>query len=99
MPFAPVLKNGLAIIRVEAKPHILEKLKQLKLVEERDGEYYFRKCRNYRKKLANLLEELHLCITIKDGYVTYVFRESDDLIEEFLESVEREILEVEAILG
>ncbi|MBE8539454.1 hypothetical protein [Geoglobus acetivorans] len=96
MPFAPVLKNGLAVIKVEAREDILEKLKQLKLIEERDGEYYLRKISKYRSKILNLLEteNLMLTITIRDGFIVYCF---EDDVEAFMADVDRLLEEVEAI--
>ena len=99
MPFAPVRTNGFLNIRVEAEPHIIEHLKELKLVEERDGGYYLRRCRNYRKKLSEIIKQYKLCITTKDGFLTYIFRDNEDAIEKFLEDLDREIMEIEALLG
>ncbi|WP_456478696.1 hypothetical protein, partial [Geoglobus ahangari] len=65
MAFAPVLTKGLAVIKVEADERTIERLRQLRLVEERDGGLYLRRIRDYGRKIDRLLEEEGLTLTVE----------------------------------
>ena len=95
MPFQAMFPT-----RVEASPEIIEELEELKLIELRDdGFYYLKRCRGYKKKLDELVNKYKLCITTKDGFLTYIFRDKEDAVEKFLEDLDREIMEIEPLLG